>query len=1441
MEPAIHRAGCRPIKSVNLNQKEFPAPEAAGIAEEECQLPPPKSNYQRKEVRCVDTGSAWATARLAKPSSTTTALEREPTVADEGGQLEQQKETSLSGQRVVQASAVKLRPEAASFVPGESYRKVELELTQPLPPGVREAVVVREAQRGAKPEGQAVADKVVTEPRVAPIVEKGKSMYVNGSLEGVTVKFLVDTGAEATAINFDLLAKLPRVTRAAFNGKEGTLITASGERVPVRGPVPCKITVAGRTVLESVYATPFPEAAILGMPALAELGCNVTIAGMEVVPTKTRSIMQRLTTWRVRRVVAAEDVVIPARSEVMLPGKVHGPVTNEELVLEPDREANSVQQIVVIRSVAHMQKGLCPVRICNPTDSEKVVKMGEKLASAVTGKVIKEDNTETSQLSELPEHLRELYDTTCQKENLAPRVQQSFRELLVKHANLFATSDADLGRTSLVTHDIDTGDAAPIRQPPRRVPFMMQPELDKEMSRMLEQGVVEPGQSPWASPVVLVRKKDGSIRFCVDYRRLNAVTRFDAYPLPRIDETIESLSGAKFFTTLDMISGYWQVGLTEEARLKSAFTVRGGLYLWNVMPFGLCNAPSTFERLMETVLQGLQWKSCLVYLDDVVIFGRSEDELIARMDEVFTRLGRAGLKLKPRKCKFFARETEYLGHVVSEAGVAVSPDKITAITEWPVPTSITEVRSFLGTASYYRRFVQDFATVAAPLHRLTDHGAKWSWEAQHQEAFERLKQALATTPVLKYPVREAPYVLDTDASLTGIGAVLSQIVDGQEMVLGYASRTLTKAEQNYCVTRRELLAVVHFTKHYRPYLYGRKFTIRTDHSSLQWLLNFKDPKEQLARWLETLSEYDFTIEHRPGKRHGNADRLSRKPCRHPCHRVSDAKTAVENSISNTENESQTISWQVLPFAEPDQQQAVKLIQIQPTWTAEEFRAAQQEDVELRLLILALERQEKPKPDEVTQWPPAARRYLVDWERLNLVNGMLSRTWFTPQGQEAFQQLLVPRKLVPKVLEMAHDNTMAGHFGTRRTLLRVRGQFYWMGINADVRAWCRSCQICCARKPKPAVAHHAAQRQLVTEPLQRVAVDILGPIDPPTAKGSRYVLVVVDYLTKWAEALPMTSQTAEECAKTFVTEFVCRLGAPQQLHSDQGRQFESALFQQVCKLLGTLKTRTTPLHPQSDGQTERCNRTLLDILAKLTRDQPAVWDEWLPYAMSSYRSSVHRVTGETPNRLMLGREVVTPITLLAPPPPGAEEPNEWVSDMHRRFSETYTKVVEATRASHRSDAHHVDRHNKGLSFKVDDLVLLYDPKQRRGVTPKLDAERWTGPWKVTAVISACVYAVKREGTNKCKVVNVDRLVPFVPRDLRRFLTENQSDDDDVSEEEEGESTGSITAEEFTAEAEATPDEVTMEAAVLSAPLRAQRNQRNRRPPAWTQAFDMSWAE
>lgn len=527
---------------------------------------------------------------------------------------------------------------------------------------------------------------------------------------------------------------------------------------------------------------------------------------------------------------------------------------------------------------------------------------------------------------------------------------------------------------------------------------------------------------------------------------------------------------------------------------------------------------------MESVLQGLQWKTCLVYLDDVVIFASTEAEMLQRMDEVFTALSKARLKLKPRKCILFARQTDYLGHVISEQGVSVSPSKISAIREWPIPENATDVRSFLGTASYYRRFVRDFASIAAPLHRLTEKGALFVWTPEHQSAFESLKTALSTTPVLRFPVPDAPYVLDTDASLNGIGAVLSQVIDGEEYVLGYASRTLDKAQRNYCVTRRELLAVVHFVRHFRPYLYGRKFTVRTDHSSLQWLLNFKEPEGQLARWMESLSEYQFDIQHRPGKKHGNADGLSRQgPCRQ-CGRIDGENLASDSKLRHK----------------------VNLVQLQPKWTVEELSAAQRADPDLAPVITALESQRKPTQDEISTWSPASRRYLMEWNRLSFVSDTLRRKWFDAQGRESHDQYVIPRKLVSEVLRAAHDNPLSGHFGARRTLLRARGQFFWASMSTDVRDWYRSCQTCCARRPKPSAPHHPANRQVVAAPLQRVALDILGPLDPPTERGNRYIMVIVDYCTKWVEAMPMIDQTAQTCARHFVEGFVCRLGIPEQL-------------------------------------------------------------------------------------------------------------------------------------------------------------------------------------------------------------------------------------------------------------------------------------------------------
>lgn len=1015
------------------------------------------------------------------------------------------------------------------------------------------------------------------------------------------------------------------------------------------------------------------------------------------------------------------------------------------------------------------ESGEIPIRILNPRTEPIELCKGKTIA--VMEPIVQDQLPETvssvgekpkvsdKKQSQLWQMVSEIGTTLTEDE------RQQLYAVLVEYADIFAEEPDDLGRTDKIKHSVNTGDAPPIRQPVRRIPPFRRDEARRLLAEMLKKDVIQKSSSPWASPIVLVGKKDGSIRFCVDYRKVNGVTRKDAYPLPRVDDTLDTLSGSKWFSTLDLISGYWQVEVEEKDREKTAFCTPDGLFEFKVMPFGLCNAPATFQRLMDMVLAGLQWTNCLVYIDDIIVIGKTFLQHVQNLIQVFERLREAGLKLQPKKCCLCSQQVEFLGHIVSPEGVSTDPKKIEKVANWPVPSSKRQVQQFLGLANYYRRFVEDFAKIARPLHRLTEKTAEFKWDTDCQTAFEQIRLRLISAPILAFPDLERPFTLDTDASDAGIGAVLSQRddEDGSERVVAYASKSLSRAERHYCVTRKELLAVVYFIRHFRPYLLGRKFTLRTDHGSLTWLAHFKEPEGQLARWLEQLQEFDFEICHRPGKKHQNADAMSRLPCKQ-CGRPSHDEVPIEDVSVGA-----LVTQPGCPLKER---------------TCEEIRSLQLKDDAIGFILRAKEKGQRPTSSEAKGKGMAARRLNQLWDRLSIRDGTLQRLYDDGSGKKKWFQLILPPDLRQEVMQEIHAGVISGHLGEQKTLEQLKERFYWPSMSEDVKHWCQTCSVCATKKSATPNSRAPMQPIRAGYPMQVIAVDITGPL-PESEAGNSYILVVGDYFTKWMEAYAIPDQEAKTVATKLVDEFYCRYSPPEQLHSDQGKQFESNLIKEICDILKISKSRTTAYHPQCDGLVERFNRTLKHMLATTLKDHPFDWEQRLKKVCMAYNTSVHSSTGYTPYYLLFGHEARLPLDLMY----GTKKSQPTsVQDYAAHLKDSLTDAYRAVRLqldqSHARQKDFYDRKVHGEPYKKGDLVWLHNPTVPPGHSTKLH-HPWTGPFRILERISDVDYRIQEVfGKKSPSVVHFNRLKRCHPQ--TRFsqpLFDVESDDIDDSPEPE----------------------------------------------------------
>ena len=691
-----------------------------------------------------------------------------------------------------------------------------------------------------------------------------------------------------------------------------------------------------------------------------------------------------------------------------------------------------------------------------------------------------------------------------------------------------------------------------------------------------------------------------------------------------------------------------------------------------------------------------------------------------------------------------------------------------------------EIQQFLGLCNYYRRFIHQFSDIASPLTQLTKKATDFTWDDRCQRTFEKLQSALCEAPILSYPMDRGGFILDCDASDIGIGGVLSQVQDGEEKPICYGSKKLDRQQQRYCITRKELLAAVTFIHQFRHYLLGQEFELRTDHNSLRWLFSFKDPQGQMARWLEVLAQYNFRITHRAGAKHLNADSLSRScmdlspncyqagvplnqlPCGgcNKCKKMNESwqhfQDEVDDVIPLSQKAKETVRRMTTrAMAGQGQGKSGRSLDQQPwigRYSHHEMARMQKEDLDLAPVYNWLQMGNKCNRDESSQYSPATRRLWLNWENLFMEDGIIYQRWLSSRGHPETLQLLVPYILREEVLLECHSSLFAAHFGIEKTTQNVKKRFYWYRLSRDVKRHIRECPICTANKHPQKPLRAALTDYRVGAPMDRVGIDILGPL-PKSIHGNCYILVVADYFSRWIEAYPLPDQQAVTVAETLVNEFISRFGIPLELHSDQGRNFESELFQHVCKVLEITKTRSTPYHPSSNGLVERFNRTLAQMIRSFIGDNQSNWDVHIPLLVSAYRSSENPATGFTPNFLMFGREVHLPVDLLFPRP-AAEEPkdtHQYASELVEKLQECYHIARDHLRAAAQRQKRDYDTRMIERQYKAGDLVY-----KRHHIRKKLEIP-WRGPFVVLKALTNSLYHITDK--KKAQVVYHDLLKPY----------------------------------------------------------------------------------
>jgi transposase InsO family protein len=914
--------------------------------------------------------------------------------------------------------------------------------------------------------------------------------------------------------------------------------------------------------------------------------------------------------------------------------------------------------------------------------------------------------------------------------------------ILEEFWDVFAVDNKQLGCTDVVQHKIDTGNTPPVRQRLwNRYSREENEIIAEQVKEMLECGVITRGYSPWCSNVVLATdKKTGKIRFCTDYRALNAVTTFQSYNIPRIEDVLDSLAGSTCFHSIDLIRGYWQIKMCEEdgSDLKTAFITRDGTFVYKRMPFGVVNGPHEFQLLMDQVFGDLRGKVA-VYMDDLTPHGRTGKEANAHLYETLLRLRKINMKVHVRKCAFLYDNIKLLGFIINNQGVSPDPEKVRAIEHMPIPDSVKKLRSFIGMVNFYRKFVPKLAFHAKPLYDLLkkDEGKK-AWTETHTNSFTKIKSCLLSADTLVHYDPSLPVELHTDACDYAVAGVLIHVVSQEhngkmrrvEKPIQFTSRTLRPSELKWSIPEKECLALMYCLSVFRPFLAMQYFTIRTDAIALTYLKNMRDPqKSRIARWGIKLSEFKCDIVHRPGKKNVVADALSRNP--NPFDKPLDPHEAVEVPLFG-------LRCKVRSMGE-----------CEDGLLEEELPPAEHAHMDITHLQL------------LDDWCKDIYEHIEDHIHFAIIQGMLFR--ITINKSEKRYRIACPLAIRGYVIESYHSSKFTAHLGRDKTYDKIKSRFYWPNMKGEIIRFIQRCLSCKIHKTRTVKRHGPLQpidphKKLTNlQPGDFLSADILGPF-PLSVKGNRFIIVVTDLLTRFVVCGALVDSTAFTVAEFLVNQVICVYGAFRFLLTDNGKCFQAKLLREVAKFVGFAQGFTNPYTPECNGTTERFNKTIAEMLSHYIPETPlSEWDKNIPPVVFAYNTSLHKTLQEIPHYLMFSRNPRLPQDTIFSLPSSSLSADSILSRLKIAFEHANQQLL----ATHESEKRRFNVTVDTSSFRIGDIVMYEIPIRKKGEPDKLQPKR-KGPYQIISKLSDQSFIIQAvDRTTQPEKVSARKLFLFYP--------------------------------------------------------------------------------